>query len=185
MLAEEDVEVDEGLGRIGVGSPGDVEGLGELAAGVVGDQRGEDGNGPVTRRDAERGEGGRQDAGVPGAAPVRAIDGDGAGVVEVALGGEQVALLDGPDGGVGVVPAGPVDVDGLGVAAVAGTAAGEQHGTGQGGDREIGSGFCMSRHPGQRGRMRMTPSRGATMGAKSLWREAIMCRHSRTGRSPW
>jgi hypothetical protein len=47
---------------------------------------------------------------VPGAAPVRAVDGHAARVVEVALGGEEVALLDGADGGVGVVPAAAVDV---------------------------------------------------------------------------
>jgi hypothetical protein len=110
VTGKKDVEIEEGFGQVGVGAAGDVEGLGELAAGVVNDERGEDGDRPVAGRDAELGEGGGQDAGVPGAAPVRAVDGHAARVVEVALGGEEVALLDGADGGVGVVPAAAVDV---------------------------------------------------------------------------
>lgn len=61
MAGEEDVEIEEGLGQVGVGAAGDVEGLGELAAGVVGDERGEDGDGPVAGRDAKLCKGGRQD----------------------------------------------------------------------------------------------------------------------------
>jgi hypothetical protein len=76
VLAEQDVEVQELLGQIPVGTAGDIQGLGQFPAGVVGDERGEDRYGPVSGRDAELSEGGNEDAGVPGATPVGAIDGD-------------------------------------------------------------------------------------------------------------
>ena len=113
MLGEQDAQVEEQFGQVSVGAVGDVEGLGELPAGPVGDERGEDRYGPVLGRYAKLGQGGGQDAGMPGAAPVGAVDRDRARVVEFPFGGQQVTLLDRPDGGVGVLPPSTINVDEL------------------------------------------------------------------------
>jgi hypothetical protein len=74
VVVEQDVEVEERLGQVGVrGAVADIEGFGELAAGTVQHEQGEDADRPLGRRNAKGGQGGSQDVGAPGAAPVGAV----------------------------------------------------------------------------------------------------------------